>query len=314
MHKDGPDGKKYSKNLSGDVYNSTIVFRMIAEVMEMREEEKKQSSRGFKRFLKKSWLVPAVYIASAAIILTGVLWYQMSGDSAEKYNYNKSTENAKKKFNEPALEVNKSLENFAMPVANMEKAVIQKKFYENSADPKEQQEALVVYQNTYAPNTGLNIAMKDGSGFDVVASLSGTVTKVEEDSFLGNQIEIQHDKGIVTRYLSVKDIKVKVGEQVDKGQVLAAAGQSQVNQKGGTHVHFEIRKDNVAVNPANYFDKPLSSLQNSQTDEPSKKKKAAEGEDKGNTPVDEEDADSTGDGLHAPSGDSTDKSGDKKSS
>ncbi|RDU37959.1 M23 family peptidase [Neobacillus piezotolerans] len=279
----------------------------------MREEEKKQSSRGFKRFLKKSWVVPAVYIASAAIILTGVLWYQMSGDSAEKYNY-KTTENAKKKFNEPALEVNKSLENFAMPVVNKENAVIQKKFYENSADPKEQQEALVVYNNTYVPNTGLNIAMKDGSDFDVVASLSGTVTRVEEDSLLGNVIEIQHDKGIVTQYQSVKDIKVKAGDQVEKGQVLAGAGQSQVNQKGGTHVHFEIRKDGVAVNPANYFDKPLSSLQNSKTDEPSKKKESVEGEDKGNTPVDEEDADSAEDGLHEPSGDSTDKSGDKKSS
>ncbi|WP_316570529.1 M23 family metallopeptidase [Neobacillus sp. YIM B06451] len=279
----------------------------------MREEEKKQSSRGFKRFLKKSWVVPAVYIASAAIILTGVLWYQMSGDSAEKYNY-KTTENAKKKFNEPALEVNKSLENFAMPVANKENAVIQKKFYDNSADPKEQQEALVVHNNIYVPNTGLNLAMKDGSGFDVTASLSGTVTRVEEDSLLGNVIEIQHDKGIVTQYQSVKDIKVKVGEQVDKGQVLAAAGQSQVNQKGGTHVHFEIRKDGVAVNPADYFDKPLSSLQNSETADPSKKKEAAEGEGESNAPVDEEDAESAEDELNEPSGDSSDKSGDKKSS
>ncbi|WP_053369027.1 M23 family metallopeptidase [Bacillus sp. FJAT-27245] len=269
----------------------------------MREEEKKQSSRGFKRFLKKSWVVPAVYIASAAIILTGVLWYQMGGNSAEKYNYNKTTENAKKKFNEPALEVNKSLENFVMPVANKEKAVIQKKFYENSADSKEQEKALVVYNNKFVPNTGLDIAMKDGSAFDVVASLSGTVTRVEEDALLGNVIQIQHDKGIVTHYQSVKDIKVQVGDQVEKGQVLAAAGQSLVNQKGGTHVHFEIRKDGVAVNPANYFDKPLSSLQS----EPSNKKEAAEGEGNSNAPVDEEDADSAGDELNAPSGDSDGK-------
>ncbi|WP_059172228.1 M23 family metallopeptidase [Bacillus sp. FJAT-27445] len=279
----------------------------------MREEEKKQSSRGFKRFLKKSWVVPAVYMASAAIILTGVLWYQMSGDSAEKYDY-KTTENAKRKFNEPALEVNKSLENFAMPVADKDKAVVKKGFYENSADPKTQQDALVVYNGTYVTNTGLDIAMKDGSEFDVVASLSGTVTRVEEDGMLGNVIDIQHDKGIVTQYQSVKDIKVKVGDLVEKGQSLAAAGQSQVNQKAGTHVHFEIRKDGVAVNPNNYFGKPLSSLQEAQTGEPSNKKEATEGDDQSKAPADEEDAESTEDGLNAPSGDSTNKTGDNKSS
>lgn len=229
----------------------------------MREEENKRSSKSssFKRFMKKRWVYPAVYIASAAIILTAVLWYQTSSNNAtDKYDY-KSTDIAGKKYNQPSVEVNRALENFTMPVKNAEQAVIEKKFYDFSGKKADQEAALVVYKNTYVPNTGIDIVMKNGEAFDVVAALSGTVTKVEEDSLLGNVIEVEHDKGVVTQYESVKDMKVEVGETVEQGQVIAKAGQSLFNEKAGTHVHFEIRKDGVAVNPENYFNKPLNTLQ-----------------------------------------------------
>ena len=48
---------------------------------------------------------------------------------------------------------------------------------------KEQEAALVFYNNRYEPNKGIDIAVKDGKPFDVVASLSGNVTKIQEDSF-----------------------------------------------------------------------------------------------------------------------------------
>ncbi|MCQ6279912.1 M23 family metallopeptidase [Bacillus sp. EB600] len=233
----------------------------------MREEENKRSSQSssFKRFMKKRWVFPAIYIASAAIILTAVLWYQTSNNNAtDKYDY-KSTDIAGKKFNDPAIEVNRTMENFAMPVKDAAQAVVQKKFYDFSGKKADQEAALVVYKNTYVPNTGIDIGMNDGKEFDVVAAMSGKVTKVEEDSLLGNVIEVEHDNGVVTQYESVKDMKVKVGDQIEQGQVIAKAGQSLFNEKAGTHVHFEIRKDGVAVNPQNYFNKPLSALLDDQS-------------------------------------------------
>lgn len=245
---------------------------MIAEVMKMREEENKRSSQksSFKRFMKKRWVFPAIYIASAAIILTAVLWYQTGNSATDKYDY-KSTDIAGKKFNQPSVEVNKAMENFKMPVANAASAVIKMKFYDFNANTADQEAALVFYNNTYQPNTGVDITMKDGQSFDVTAALSGKVTRVDEDSVLGNVIEIEHDKGITTQYQSVKDIKVKVGDTVKQGDVIAKAGQSSFNEKAGTHVHFEIRKDGVAVNPSSYFNKPLSALETAQTEESSKK-------------------------------------------
>ncbi|WP_210364440.1 M23 family metallopeptidase [Bacillus sp. REN3] len=229
----------------------------------MREEEKKSSQdKSMKRFFKKRWVYPTVYIASAAIILTGVLWYQNSGSNGSDQLEYKASDMPGKQFNdEPALEVNRAMENFVMPVANEDEAVIQMGFYDNDGKAEEQEAALVFYNNTYHPNTGIDISSKDGKEFDVVASLSGTVTNVMEDELLGNVIEIEHDKGIVTQYQSVKDYQVKVGDQVEQGQAIATSGTSQINEKAGNHVHFEIRKDNVPVNPHEYFNKPLSALQ-----------------------------------------------------
>ena len=138
--------------------------------------------------------------------------------------------------------------------------MIEKKFYDFSGKKTDQEAALVVYKNTYVPNTGIDIGMKDGKSFDVTAAMSGMVTKVEEDSLLGNVIEVEHEDGVVTQYESVKDIKVKVGDHVKQGETIAQAGESLFNEEAGTHVHFEIRKDGVAINPQSYFNKPLSAV------------------------------------------------------
>ncbi|MBU8881080.1 M23 family metallopeptidase [Bacillus sp. FJAT-29790] len=230
----------------------------------MREEEKKRSSQdsSFKRFFKKRWAFPAIYIASAAIILTAVLWYQNSNSATDPGNYDyNATDVPGKKFNEPSIEVNRAMENFKMPVKDADSVVIQRQFYDMNGKPEEQEAALVVYNNQYHPNTGIDYAMKDGETFDIVAALSGTVTKVANDALLGNVIEIEHDKGIVTQYQSVTEISVEVGSEVKQGQVIAKAGESMIDEEAGVHVHFEIRKDNVAVNPLDYIQKPLSSLQ-----------------------------------------------------
>lgn len=232
----------------------------------MREEENKRTSPDskVKRFFKKRWAFPAVYIASAAIILSGVLWYQNSASDSDDFKYD-ATNNPTKQMDDPGVPVSKELENFTWPVADPEVVETQKQFYDNAQSKEEQVDALVFYDNMYQPNTGIDLKMKDNSEFDVVASLSGTVTNVTTDSVLGNTIVLDHGDGIKTVYQSVKDIQVEKGDSVEKGDPLATSGQSQFNKEAGVHVHFEIRKDDVAVNPVDYFDKSLSVLQSDGT-------------------------------------------------
>lgn len=237
---------------------------MIAEVMIMREEEKKRSSQNssFKRFFKKRWVYPAIYIASAAIILTGVLWYQSSNSATKQNDFDyKATDVPGKKFGEPAIEVNRLMENILLPVKDSDSVVYKRNFYDKNAKAEEQEAALILHNNQYHQNTGVDIGMKDGESFEVIAALSGKVTNVaDNDALLGNVIEIEHEKGIVTKYQSVTEIKVKVGDQVKQGQVIAKAGESQFDEEMGVHVHFEIRKNDTPLNPHEYFQKPLSSL------------------------------------------------------
>ncbi|WP_035324266.1 M23 family metallopeptidase [Peribacillus kribbensis] len=247
----------------------------------MREEEKKRTSQNSKiqRIIKKRWALPAIYIICAAVILTGALWYQNAAKNSASPENKQSVELGKNQ-KQPAVEANRSIENFSMPVKDPDQVVVKKDFYDPKASKEEQESSLVVYNNTYEQNKGMDFAKKDGKGFNVLASLDGKVTKVEEDSTLGNLVEIEHSKGIVTRYTSLQDIKVEVGDKVTKGQAIAKAGQSLLNEKAGTHVHFEIRKDDVAVNPKSYFGKTLADLQDAKvTPEKSTEEKVTTTED-----------------------------------
>lgn len=240
------------------------MFKMVAEVIFMREDEKKRISQksGMRRFLSKRWALPAIYLASAAILLTAVIWFQNNNnDSANPGEVDvEQIENAGKNSDKDAVEVNSKVENFSWPVSKQEGTVVKKEFYDVNADKTKQENALVFYDSQYHLNRGIDIGMKDGKEFDVTAALSGEVTKVKEDSLLGNVIEVEHVEGITTSYQSVTDIAVKVGDKVTKGQTIAKAGQSLLNKDAGIHVHFEIRKDSVAVNPQDYFEKSVSTL------------------------------------------------------
>ncbi|MEC2055400.1 M23 family metallopeptidase [Peribacillus psychrosaccharolyticus] len=247
----------------------------------MREEEKNTSQKSrFQRILKKRWTMPAIYLASAAIILSAVFWYQNSDNQTAENGKDKETAETAKDFNQPSVEVNSKLESIKMPVADASATVIKKNFYDKNADKAEQEAALVYYNNRYEPNKGIDVAARDNKAFDVVASISGEVTKVEDDSLNGNLVEVEHEDGVVTRYQSIQDIEVKVGDKVKQGEKLAVAGQSLINEDAGVHVHFEIRKDGVAVNPIEFMDKQLTSI-------PSDTKAESNDSDKGAVPADE---------------------------
>ncbi|MED4632232.1 peptidoglycan DD-metalloendopeptidase family protein [Peribacillus frigoritolerans] len=277
----------------------------------MREEEKKPTST-IRRILKQRWALSAIYIASAAIILAAAFLLQNSFNDSAKDGKEESAETGKN-YGEPSVEVNSNLETIKMPVADADKSVIKKQFYDVNADEKAQEEALVFYNNRYEQNKGIDIAMEDGKSFDVKASLSGNVTKVQDDALLGNLVEVEHEDGVVTRYQSVKDIKVAVGDKVKQGQAIATAGKSQINEEAGVHVHFEIRKDNIALNPLDFVDKQASAIQSATEAEADKEETpAVEGSeaDKEETPAVEG---SEADKEETPAVDETDESTDLES-
>ena len=67
-------------------------------------------------------------------------------------------------------------------------------------------------------------------------------------------IEINHGNGFATRYAHLRQVLVKVGERVEKGQAVALVGSS--GRSTGPHLHFEVLRDGRTVNPRPFLRPP----------------------------------------------------------
>ena len=218
------------------------------------------------RLIRKKWFLPAVYIAIAAIVISAVVWYQTAGnpwvDSSDlRDELEQLDESATSDFDEEAQSVMQQEETIKMPVEESMEAEIVTKFYDYEADREEQEKGLTLYNNRYYQSTGIDIAQSDGEAFDVIASLSGTVTEVKEDPLLGNVVTLSHGESITTHYASLAEVNVDVGDEVSQGEKIGVAGKNMFNESGGTHVHFELHKDGIEVNPEDFFNKEVSKLE-----------------------------------------------------
>lgn len=99
-------------------------------------------------------------------------------------------------------------------------------------------------------HTGLDIAIPRGS--TVVASDSGVVSFAGWNGGYGYCVIINHKNGYQTLYGHNSKLYVKSGQQVSKGQKIAASGST--GRSTGPHVHFEVRKNGVAQNPQRFLD------------------------------------------------------------
>lgn len=96
---------------------------------------------------------------------------------------------------------------------------------------------------------GVDFAGKMGS--DVVTVASGVVVYAGKRAGYGEMVEINHGAGYTTRYGHHKDLLVKVGDVVKKGQAIGLMGSS--GRSTGPHVHFEVFKNGRVVDPASYI-------------------------------------------------------------
>ncbi|SFS34086.1 M23 family metallopeptidase [Marininema halotolerans] len=211
---------------------------------------RKVSSLKWKRLFAKKWFFPAVYLATAALILSLVWWYQ----GAQNSGVNKTNTSWEDSFKQEEPTIGKS-EHMKSPTKEISKTVESMGYYDEAASEKSKEAALVKYSNTYWPHPGLDYARKDGKSFDVLAAMGGKVLLVEENPLTGHQVEIRHNDGVVTIYQSLADVSVKKGDTVSQGDTIAKAGRNNFEKEAGIHLHFEVRKDGESVNPAQYLGK-----------------------------------------------------------
>ncbi len=100
-------------------------------------------------------------------------------------------------------------------------------------------------------NDGINISVPEGT--PIKAAENGVViysgSSLKE---LGNAVLVRHDDGTVTVYGNASELKVQRGQKIQRGQTLAASGMSGTATQ--PQVHFEVRKNASAVNPATFLE------------------------------------------------------------
>lgn len=98
-------------------------------------------------------------------------------------------------------------------------------------------------------HTGIDLAASTGTS--VKASESGKVTFSGWGGGYGYLVKIQHADGFETYYAHNSRLYVKVGQKVNKGDTIAASGNT--GNSTGPHVHFEIRRYGNSLNPFKYL-------------------------------------------------------------
>ena len=88
-------------------------------------------------------------------------------------------------------------------------------------------------------------------GTPVVAPAEGIITYSGVDPTLGDMVVIDHGYGVITRYGHNDSVLVREGQRVSRGDPIATVGSS--GKSTGPHLHYEIRINDLAVNPRNYM-------------------------------------------------------------
>lgn len=95
---------------------------------------------------------------------------------------------------------------------------------------------------------GLDIAAAAGS--PIYSPADGIVSFAGFDSGYGKLVSIDNGYGVVTRFGHTSQIFVEVGQKVHRHDIIAAVGST--GRSTGPHVHYEVRVNNVPVDPQNY--------------------------------------------------------------
>jgi lipoprotein NlpD len=99
------------------------------------------------------------------------------------------------------------------------------------------------------PHDGIDLAAPAGT--PVRTAGEGVVLFAGPQSGYGLIVVVSHEKGLVTVYAHSRDLRVKTGQTVRPGQVIATVGES--GKTSGPHLHFEVRVEGEPVDPIRFL-------------------------------------------------------------
>ncbi|VXC80687.1 M23 family metallopeptidase [Sphingomonas sp. AX6] len=105
------------------------------------------------------------------------------------------------------------------------------------------------FRGTQAMHAGLDIPGPVGT--PIYATADGIVSRSQRAGAYGLLVEVNHGKGIQTRYAHLSKMLVDANTRVRRGQLIGLMGST--GRSTGPHLHYEVRIDGRAVNPTPYI-------------------------------------------------------------
>ena len=102
---------------------------------------------------------------------------------------------------------------------------------------------------------GVDLGLCHGENRTIVAAFAGKVVKVRNQGRrkgYGRYVILDHGNGLTTLYAHLERWKVKVGDELQAGDVIGIGGNS--GRSFGAHLHFEMRYNGVYINPETVYD------------------------------------------------------------
>lgn len=210
--------------------------------------------------MKKRKLKPFVKIS----VISMLLIVCMIGVSMLIYNQTESVS----KIDDDFTYVNDYIFDSYYPVVNQDEKIarpysadnvsIYKNFYDQEGTEEDQKNSIIYHEGIYMQNSGVDY--KSDEQFDVLSSLSGTVTNVSDDTLLGKTVEIRNSTELIVLYQSLGEVVVKKGDTVTQGQIIGKSGTCVLNSDVNQGLHFEMYKNGSVINPEKYYDKSVKDL------------------------------------------------------
>ncbi|MEX0686990.1 MAG: M23 family metallopeptidase [Balneolales bacterium] len=97
---------------------------------------------------------------------------------------------------------------------------------------------------------GIDIAATEGATARVIAD--GVVTNADWTINFGYVVQVHHGNGYMSTYKHLSNSYKKKGDIIFKGDILGTVGKSGI-LTSGPHIHFELWKDGIAMNPVTYL-------------------------------------------------------------